>query len=658
MKHIFRKGIALLLTLSIAVSMCLISASAEESAENMIFLKPSSNWYQDKARFAAYFFGGGSDKIWVSMDLVEDGVYSAPIPSDTHTKVIFCRMTYKSQENNWNNKWNQTSDLIIPTDGKNCYTIAEGSWDYGSGSWSVYKYDPPVVQPDTYKVVVGDANTDSVIDIMDVTEIQRNTAFKASLNENETVANDVNNDKAVNVNDATTLMRYLSDIEGDYGKTGFYYGETPVKGNLLKNGKFEIYGETEKDIPYGWERDDAKNADIKLIASDRSSDAICLKMNNTGTRKNSIRAKLYGLEPGAIYKFNGYIKTENVAGGSKDNGAYIAIHKSYPIENTETNWRKGTTGWGEESVYFVANAEGYAEALCCMDNTGIGYFESLTVTKCTDYDTNPDVIKRCIKGKYVDTYVRKNTYDKFTDEEIQIWADDLDFAYEQLAELVGDVPYNGDKIIINSTAEPFVSKVIAYAGNPIKLNYYYEYEDLERVIKQGCVSFGMFHEIGHDFDYIFDWSIDGEVTTNYKMLYILDHSDRIVIAGETPTDSRGLRDHYKKTYYDTSVGVRNGKYDLFAMVYIYSRFTDVVGWDAVKATFREFGEYMPDLKTNLGKFTYFMYKVQENYNKLNPNASGTEIRDSFPKGELEYVKELLTEHRDGGYYVAGEDYFK
>ena len=142
------------------------------------------------------------------------------------------------------------------------------------------------------------------------------------------------------------------------------------------------------------------------------------------------------------------------------------------------------------------------------------------------------------------------------------------------------------------------------------------------------------------------------------MLYILDHSDRIVIAGETPTDSRGLRDHYKKTYYDTSVGVRNGKYDLFAMVYIYSRFTDVVGWDAVKATFREFGEYMPDLKTNLGKFTYFMYKVQENYNKLNPNASGAEIRDSFPKGELEYVKELLTEHRDGGYYVASEDYFK
>ena len=94
------------------------------------------------------------------------------------------------------------------------------------------------------------------------------------------------------------------------------------------------------------------------------------------------------------------------------------------------------------------------------------------------------------------------------------------------------------------------------------------------------------------------------------------------------------------------------------MIYIFSRFTDEVGWDAVKATFREFGESMPKLTTSLGKLTYYMYRLQENYNKLNPDASGTEIRDSFPKGELEYVKELLTEHRDGGYYVAGEDYFK
>jgi hypothetical protein len=39
--------------------------------------------------------------------------------------------------NNWNNKWNQTSDLKAPTDGKNLYTVKENTWDKGGGTWSV-----------------------------------------------------------------------------------------------------------------------------------------------------------------------------------------------------------------------------------------------------------------------------------------------------------------------------------------------------------------------------------------------------------------------------------------------------------------------------------------------------------------------------------------
>ena len=40
--------------------------------------------------------------------------------------------------NSWSNKWNQTSDLTVPTDGTNCYTVAEGTWDNGGGEWSAY----------------------------------------------------------------------------------------------------------------------------------------------------------------------------------------------------------------------------------------------------------------------------------------------------------------------------------------------------------------------------------------------------------------------------------------------------------------------------------------------------------------------------------------
>ena len=67
------------------------------------------------------------------------GIYEAHLPEgyDYGCNIIFCRMNPSTTANNWNNKWNQTSDLKTPTDGKNLYTIASGAWDKGSGSWSV-----------------------------------------------------------------------------------------------------------------------------------------------------------------------------------------------------------------------------------------------------------------------------------------------------------------------------------------------------------------------------------------------------------------------------------------------------------------------------------------------------------------------------------------
>ncbi len=107
-----------------------------EVTENKLYLSPNNNWKADGARFAAYFFGAGD--AWVSMtDEDSDGIYEVNIPVGDFTSVIFCRMNPSSTNNNWDNKWNQTSDLVIPTDGTNLYTIAEGAWDKGQGTWSV-----------------------------------------------------------------------------------------------------------------------------------------------------------------------------------------------------------------------------------------------------------------------------------------------------------------------------------------------------------------------------------------------------------------------------------------------------------------------------------------------------------------------------------------
>jgi hypothetical protein len=107
-----------------------------EGSGNYIYLKPNANWKEANARFAAYFFGNGD--VWVSMTAGDsDGIYECEIPAG-YPSVIFCRMNPETTSNNFNAgvKWNQTSDLTIPTNGNNLYTVAEGTWDKGGGTWS------------------------------------------------------------------------------------------------------------------------------------------------------------------------------------------------------------------------------------------------------------------------------------------------------------------------------------------------------------------------------------------------------------------------------------------------------------------------------------------------------------------------------------------
>ena len=119
-------------------------------AATKLYLTPNANWKQGDARFAAYFFGNG--ETWVSMTKVagETDLYEVTIPTDKkYPNVIFCRMNPGTSANNWNDgvKWNQTADLVIPTDGKNHYIVKEDTWDKGGGTWSIWPL--PLVK--TYK---------------------------------------------------------------------------------------------------------------------------------------------------------------------------------------------------------------------------------------------------------------------------------------------------------------------------------------------------------------------------------------------------------------------------------------------------------------------------------------------------------------------------
>ena len=103
-----------------------------------LYLAPNANWKSDKARFAVALMN--SDKTtteWVSMTNLGNDIYSCAIPDGTWKYVIFCRMNPNAAANNWNNKWNQTGDLEIPTNGTNKCAINSGQWDCGENvTWS------------------------------------------------------------------------------------------------------------------------------------------------------------------------------------------------------------------------------------------------------------------------------------------------------------------------------------------------------------------------------------------------------------------------------------------------------------------------------------------------------------------------------------------
>lgn len=106
-----------------------------------LYLAPNSNWLEANARFAIYFMGGSANQTWADLTLVEgeENIYQVEVDKSTFTGLIFCRMNPDAAENNWDNRWTQTADLTIPTDGTNCYKINDGSWD--AGTWTTYPFE-------------------------------------------------------------------------------------------------------------------------------------------------------------------------------------------------------------------------------------------------------------------------------------------------------------------------------------------------------------------------------------------------------------------------------------------------------------------------------------------------------------------------------------
>ena len=133
---------AILVIMTLLLSMSTLVVNAADG--QMVYLSPNSNWRADNARFAVYTWDGGNR--WFDMeDSNGDGVYECLLPPEV-SNIIFVRLAPDST-NSWDSKWNQTEDLVIPTNGDNHYKVASGTWDKGGGSWSYFDSNTCVHAP-------------------------------------------------------------------------------------------------------------------------------------------------------------------------------------------------------------------------------------------------------------------------------------------------------------------------------------------------------------------------------------------------------------------------------------------------------------------------------------------------------------------------------
>ena len=135
-----KRLLSFIMAFAMVLTMLRMTALAADT-DTTVYLVPNSNWTQANARFAMYYWNSGGAHWTDVTDTDGDGYYEAVVPAG-YTNLIFCRMNPSTTANDWSNKWNQTGDLTLPTDGTNCYTVAEGTWDQGDGTWSTYTPEP------------------------------------------------------------------------------------------------------------------------------------------------------------------------------------------------------------------------------------------------------------------------------------------------------------------------------------------------------------------------------------------------------------------------------------------------------------------------------------------------------------------------------------
>lgn len=207
---------------------------------------------------------------------------------------------------------------------------------------------------------------------------------------------------------------------------------------------------------------------------------------------------------------------------------------------------------------------------------------------------SPTVLK---KGEKVGLELQMTTWDKIENPEKIVKY--LDNVYRQMVELTGNIPYNGELLVLKeSPRNPF----FAYAGNPIILNTSFVMNSAKS-FDNDAMDFGWVHEMGHDFDdSIGSWYNEGTFTefqANIKLSFVIEKictdnsllKIRSLVNKKTLLDGRSFNDEYFIPYGERYLS-SNRTYDTMSSDEYHALFLKVIrdkGWKVMKEFYKIYG---------------------------------------------------------------------
>jgi hypothetical protein len=356
-------------------------------------------------------------------------------------------------------------------------------------------------------------------------------------------------------------------------------------GNLLRNGDFE---QGANGAPEAWTHD-AWKPERSLFAWEPSGGvdgSRCISITTSGEPNDAWWKQTLELEPRTAYLLRGRIRAENVEPVQPD--AFVGANLCQLgvfgcVSDAERS--KGSFDWTDFQVDFVTGESGSVEIGCRLGHwnstvKGKAYFDDLILTR------NPHVTRR--EGRHVYLNLYDDDTAVITPEHYDRWIAHLDAAYEAMADLVGHAPFGGAKIGIYSSI--WYPGGWAVAGNPICWHQRYVQETLRAADEKDDWSFGLVHELGHDFDEDGSWDFHAEFWANFKLYYVMETLNArmgdYVGADQIRYWKSDSGIGYEKAWLNPDPAKRVASNDglQYKMILIRQK----IGWEPFKQTFRYF----------------------------------------------------------------------